>query len=64
MAERIVWEVMPPDWTPPQTCGVRRGPRAKTHCELPPDHKGGHFGRSPSGRWFWWDAAAAGEGGA
>ena len=37
-----------------------RGPSSKTRCEMPEDHDHYpwgqfHGGRSPSGRWFFWD---------
>ena len=49
----------------PERCGVKRGPRSKTRCELPPDHVVGrgvgqprwepfHIGRSPAGHWYSW----------
>lgn len=50
---------------PRPVCGVMRGPRSTTRCELPPDHMVGgvhsprvrevnHTGRSYTGRWFSW----------
>lgn len=40
---------------PPPECGVARGERSRTFCELRPGHGGDHFGRSRSGRWYSWD---------
>lgn len=39
---------------PPTFCNVRRGPRAKTYCELLPRHDGYHLGRDTAGRWQSW----------
>lgn len=51
-----------------EICGIRRGRRSRTWCELPPDHVTGraagqpilelyHLGRSRMGRWYSWGPA-------
>lgn len=52
------------DREPEPRCGAKRGPKAKTVCELPPDHILGrghvpyrernHLGRDSAGRWHSW----------
>jgi hypothetical protein len=52
----LVTEPLPPK------CGVRRGKKSQTLCELPSEHKDKwHLGRSPSGRWFQWEEEVDGD---